>query len=155
MRRRLAFIAALPLLATAACGGQEPAAKPATPSPSKSEVFQVTGKFYLSLADFTWDEDPPVCAGSGGYDDLALGAQVVVSDPAGTTVAVGSVTESIPITEWDDDAEDYLATACTLRFLVTGVPAGKGFYGIEVSHRGRLQYSEAQARKELELTIGS
>jgi hypothetical protein len=155
MRRHLAPLCVLVLLA--ACGGEQPAAKPtpAPPPPTTPAVFQVTGKFYLSLPDFVWNSDPPTCEGQDGYDDLKVGARVVISDAGITTIAVGSVTESIPITEWDDGLEDYRASACTLRFLVTGVPAGKGYYGVEVSERGRVDFSEAEMRKELELTIGS
>jgi hypothetical protein len=155
MKRRLASLVVLSVLAATGCGGEGPRSEPdVVPTSSTADTFQVVGRLSLSLPDFTWNEDPLSCAGSGGYNDLALGAQVVVSDPAGTTVAVGSVIEAIPIVERDDDTAEYRASACTLRFVVSGVPTGKTFYGVEVSHRGRLQYPEAEARKELELTIG-
>jgi hypothetical protein len=39
--------------------------------------------------------------------------------------------------------------------VIDDVPPGKKFYGEEVTHRGRLQYSEDEVqRTSLELTIG-
>jgi hypothetical protein len=44
--------------------------------------------------------------------------------------------------------------ACVIPFTVGNVPTGLGFYGIEISHRGRLQHSETDLRHGLDLTLG-
>lgn len=143
MRRIIAVTVLIPL---AACGArQEPAA-----APSKPAVFQVTGSISLGAGDFIWNASPPSCAGDGGYGDMKVGTQAVVSDAAGATLALGSIVEAKPEVATDGSPG---AEGCTLRFLILNVPAGQKFYGVEVSHRGRLQYTEAEARKDLSLTL--
>ncbi len=84
------------------------------------------------------------CRGSGGYDDLREGAQVVVTDATGKSIGIGTLGTGVSNTN-----------ICTWEFSVT-VPAGGGIYGVEVSHRGKLQYSEADlAGRPLKLSIGS
>lgn len=75
-----------------------------------------------------------------GFEDVHPGAQVVVSDSTEKTVAIGDLEGG--------------GEACQYRFTVTNVPAGLGFYGVEVSHRGRLQYSEDQIREPVRLSLG-
>lgn len=84
------------------------------------------------------------CAGSGGYDDLATGAQVVVTDNTARTIAVGTVTGSAAKGDF-----------CLLTFDVPSVPEGKKFYGLEVSHRGVVQFTEQEMKAGPMLTIGS
>jgi hypothetical protein len=43
---------------------------------------------------------------------------------------------------------------CTFRFAVADVPGGKKFYGVEISSRGVLRYTEKQMRAGLALSIG-
>ena len=86
------------------------------------------------------------CYGIGGYDDLRGGASVVVTDATGTTVGVGSLRPGV----LNLSKDPYY---CGLAFEIE-VPAGKGFYGIEVTHRGRVQFSEAEAGA-VRLSIGS
>jgi hypothetical protein len=74
----------------------------------------------------------PGCAPDTGYTDLP-GAQVVVTDDAGHTLAVGHL-----------DQGSYRDDECSFAFTVAGIPAGRKFYGITVSHRGTLTYTEAQ-----------
>jgi hypothetical protein len=146
MRRIFAVVALLPL---AACGAKQ--APPA--APSKPAVFQLTGSITLGPGDFIWNDNPLECAGKDGYGDMKVGAQAVVTDAAGATLALGSIVEAEPqITDPADDGSS-IAEGCKLRFRVLSVPAGQKFYGVEVSHRGRLQYTEAEARQELTLTL--
>jgi hypothetical protein len=144
-RPTLAIAAAL--LTLTACGRPAPAPAAASSPPA---AFTITGAVNLDVGNFTWDSDTMSCAGKDGYDDLAPGAQTIVTDPAGTTIAVGQITTGKA--QMDDD--DGQAASCALSFVVNDVPAGKGFYGIEVSHRGRLQYSELQAHGILQLSVG-
>lgn len=140
----------LPLLT--ACGGDEldrPAAA-AAPSP---KPLVVLGSVDLGHSEFGWNRDPLACWGSGGYGDLKTGAQVVVTDAAGATIAVGSIIKSNPGTSWVEETDTYRADSCTLDFRVADVPPGKGFYGVEVTHRGQVQYAENDLLRPLVLTI--
>ena len=83
------------------------------------------------------------CRGTDGYDDLREGAQVVVTDPAGVTLAV----TQLGVGESKD------STTCTFPFTVK-VRAGRGIYGIEVSHRKMVYYTEAELAGPVQLSIG-
>jgi len=72
------------------------------------------------------------CAGSGGYSDIQAGAEVVISDDNGATLAITHLTGG-----------SGLSTSCEFS-IATKVPAGKGFYGVTVSHRGTVKMSEAE-----------
>lgn len=103
-------------------------------------AYRITGS--MTLASGYAGYNP--CAGKGGYTDIRAGAQVVITDSAGATVAIGSL-----------DAGSVDDRGCVLPFSVPNVPAGKGFYGIEVSHRGSLKYSEAEfSTRNMDLTLG-
>ena len=79
-----------------------------------------------------------------GYDDIAEGAQVVITDQFGATVAIGELEAGIIS----------MGGTYLFQFTVRDVPPGKRFYGVEVSHRGRVQYDEAKLRAGPELSIG-
>jgi hypothetical protein len=106
-----------------------------------SRSFTVEGTITLDHGDFVTTDDS--CFGDGGYNDMHLGTQVVVTDAAQKTVAVGKIVA----------AEDTV-TECRLTFRVEDVPRGEDFYGIEVSHRGRLQYTADDLEQPLTLSLG-
>lgn len=83
------------------------------------------------------------CAGSTGYDDLRDGSEVVISENGGKTVAVGAL-------EGSRNAAD----RCVFSFNISGVPSGKKFYGVSVTHRGVVQFSEQEMKSGPGLTIG-
>lgn len=102
--------------------------------------YRITGSMTLTSGYTGYSP----CAGKGGYADIRAGAQVVITDSAGATIAIGSL-----------DAGSVDGRGCVLPFSVPNVPAGKGFYGIEVSHRGGLKYEEAEfSTRNLDLTLG-
>ena len=72
------------------------------------------------------------CTGAGGFSDIGEGAQVVVSDDTGHTLTIVHL-----------GAGSGTIITCSFPFTAT-VPAGKGFYGISVSHRGVVKFSEAE-----------
>lgn len=74
------------------------------------------------------------CSGTGGYDDIAAGAQVTVKDQTGTLIGTGSLEAGKANAE---------RTTCTFAFKVADLPDAT-FYAIEVSHRGELTYSAAE-----------
>lgn len=75
---------------------------------------------------------------SAGYDDIASGAPVAVKDASGKTVALGELGQG----------KDVGDAGCGFFFSVKDVPAGLGIYGIEVTHRGVIQYKEAVLKKD-------
>lgn len=83
------------------------------------------------------------CRGSGGYDDLAGGTSITVYDNSGAVISVGQLKDGFVV-----DA------ACYFAWSIAGVPKSS-FYKVEISHRGQLTYSYAQARKGgLDSSIG-
>jgi hypothetical protein len=84
------------------------------------------------------------CDGTGGYNDLSSGASVTVTDPAGKVIATGSLGEGHPLK----------GLACQFKFTITDVPKEK-IYGIQISHRGILNYTQAQVDDhQVHATIG-
>lgn len=124
-------------------GGTTPVAAAATPSAGtisvNGEITGYVGSGWKLNAD---------CGYLLDYDDVATGAQVRVTDPAGRVVAVsqlraGTVREG-----------EFVGTRiCGLPFNVQ-VPAGLGIYGIEVSHRGVVSFPESALVGKVSLTIG-
>lgn len=138
----------------------QPVATRAASVPPKT--LSVRGTLKLGPGDFIWDDGTgaaltgPSCAGDGGFDDIAVGASVTVTDGSGTVVALGKVDTSNP-TDFDSDttsAGGQRARGCNFTFTVTGVPPGKGFYGVEVSHRGAVKVAEADLADSINLTLG-
>ncbi|MEV4096953.1 hypothetical protein [Streptosporangium saharense] len=100
----------------------------------------------VTVADFSAvrTTNEVTCVTTGGYSDIQEGAQVVVTDASGTTVALGRLAYG----SWNRH------TGCVFLFNVPDVPGGHKFYGVEVGHRGRLQYTAEQVAQPLALTIG-
>lgn len=74
---------------------------------------------------------PGDCIGWRGYDDITVGADVVIVDGSGTTIAKG---------ELGPGAYDEEATSCTFEFTVEDVPTSD-FYSVRVGHRDGPTYS--------------
>ncbi|GAB3424442.1 hypothetical protein [Flindersiella endophytica] len=113
-------------------------------SPTKPAAFTVSGTFTVEAATAAMTSaDGGGCWTDDGYDDIDSGTQVVVRDRHGTTMAIGEL-----------GAAERDGSNCAFSFVVSEVPAGKGIYRIEVSHRGELEYTEEQIRTHLELELG-
>jgi len=99
----------------------------ASPSPA---THIIEGAMALTDSDGWYPAqlgDP--CTGQGGYADMTEGAQVVVRDGAGETLAVGNL-EAGRLLKWNQ---------CAFAFTIEGIPTAD-FYRIEVAHRGELTY---------------
>lgn len=97
----------------------------------------------LELVDF--DTHYSGCVGQGGYADIKQGSQVVVTDGSGKTVGLGALTSGSPTGTRE---------MCRYYFKVEGVPGDLDYYGIEVAHRGRVQYSKADIAREVRISLG-
>jgi hypothetical protein len=83
------------------------------------------------------------CQGSGGYDDIVEGAQVVVSDASGTTIAVGAL---------GGGARDS-SVECVFPFTIVGVPDAPGPFNVEVTHRGTIAFTRDNATS-IQMSLG-
>lgn len=144
-RRSWLLIAAVVVVVIAAAAGVYFLLRP---QPAAAEVFTVRGQLVLPDDAYAWGSTETSCVGGRGFDDIRPGAQVVVADQAGTTLAIGALGTSKVTT----GADGRLA-GCTIAFAVPDVPAGGKFYRLSVGRRGGLQYTEQQLRTDLRLTL--
>ncbi|MFZ3468062.1 hypothetical protein ACODT3_37005 [Streptomyces sp. 4.24] len=116
-------------------------------TPAGARTFTLTGTMTLNDADNINKYVDSVsgaratygdCLGKGGYKDLHAGASVTVYDSTGAVIATGSLGAA----KWGGSAQ----MRCEWPVAVPDVPAGRGFYQVEVSHRGKLKLSEAEAK---------
>ncbi len=118
-------------------------------------TMTVRGTLQLGLGHFSWEsigsigQPGPSCSGDGGFNDIAVGTPVSITDAAGDVVALGKLDGSNPM----DFSAANTPTACELGFSIAGVPAGKGFYGIEVSGRGAVKFAEGKLAEPVQLTL--
>jgi hypothetical protein len=101
-------------------------------------AFALTGTMTLT-SSVPLDADYKNCTGGSGYDDIALGAAVTVYDGGGKVVGTGSLGAG-------KYASSDSTAPCVFRVSVPGVPGGAKFYQVEVSHRGKITVSSAEAK---------
>lgn len=133
--RTAAIAIAVILVIVAAAAAVYLASRPSdTTSPRQPDkTIRIVGYLTLQRGQFIWDKNPPVCNGYKGYDDLKQGTQIVITDPAGTTIALAQLPIGEPL---PDPTDNTRAAGCRFHFTVD-VPDGHQFYGIEIAHRGR------------------
>ncbi|WP_320067855.1 hypothetical protein [Micromonospora sp. RTGN7] len=152
MIRPLLPAAALVALAAAlaGCASASDAGQPAASATTAPANRGVAGALTLDdPAGFTWSSDTG-CVGTGGYADIREGAQVVITDAAGATIGLGKLDQG----KLDGTLPGRTADICKFTFHLASVPSGKGFYGVEVAHRGTVQYPEDKVFGALALTLG-
>lgn len=102
---------------------------------SAPKAFTLRGSMTLTGSHVPSGDTSEDCTGYSGYDDIAKGAGVTVYDSAGKVVATGSLGTGKP-----------KSAACVFPVSVAGVPEGSKFYQVEVSHRGKVTVSSAEAK---------
>ncbi|SHT79424.1 lipoprotein LpqJ [Mycobacteroides abscessus subsp. abscessus] len=102
--------------------------------------FALSGTLTLSTTSATTGDG---CHGTGGYHDITPGASISVSDESGTLLAKGTLSSG--------HGE---SGSCYMPFSIDDVPGGKKFYKVEVTHRGEVNYTEAEAKKGISLQLG-
>ena len=92
------------------------------------------------------------CSAGGGFDDVNAGTAVTVYDKTGTIIATTSLGAGVGTAqEQSSQFPDIYIGTCVLPFSVQ-VPASD-FYQVEVSHRGRITVSKAEAG-DVKATLG-
>lgn len=102
---------------------------------STPKAFALRGELTLTGSHTASGPTYEECTGYSGYDDIAKGASVTVYDSGGKVVAEGALGTGKP-----------KGGACVFPVSVPGVPGGSKFYQVEVSHRGKLTVSSAEAK---------
>ena len=121
----------------------------ATPTPTAPATFDVTGTLTLSRV-MLYGSDGDSCSGIEGYDDIRTGTQVKVSDDTGKIVGLGALKAGLA----RDSKPSWKGTdLCVFDFEVKGIPDSGAIYGVEVSHRGVVQFTRDQA-DSVSLTLG-
>jgi len=98
-------------------------------------TFTLRGTMTLTGDNVPSGDTSEECTGYSGYDDIAAGASVTVYDSNGKVVATGALGIGKP-----------KSAACVFPVSVAGVPEGSKFYQVEVSHRGKVTVSSAEAK---------
>lgn len=120
---------------------------------TQPESIPVTGTLTVpgGFADGGLEGGPgQPCTVGGGYADIRSGAQVVVTDDGGKTIALGELgggTLLLP------DLDTWGTRSCVFSFSVQ-VPGGHDFYGVEVTHRGVVRYTAEQLRQPVAMSLG-
>lgn len=145
--RRTGLIAALTagvLILMAAAGvGVWLVMRPTSPAGGPT-TLTASGTLVLQRGQFVWQSAAdPRCEGLPVFSDLYPGAQVVVTDAAGKTVAVGALGPGRAGGITTEGGLDRAMT-CTMPFEVTGVPSGVGPYGVQLGQQAVLRYAENQ-----------
>ncbi|AQZ67625.1 unnamed protein product [[Actinomadura] parvosata subsp. kistnae] len=120
----------------------DPPPAPVTPETTLPALL-VRGTVILKVTPDSVDlGDHPDCYGKGDFADVNLGAQIVVTDAAAKTIALGRLDDGM-----------HQERGCVFEFSMA-VPAGHEFYGVEIAHQGRQQYTAAQMNEPIEVTFG-
>lgn len=102
---------------------------------SVPKSFTLTGAMTLTGDNVPLGDTSEDCTGYSGYEDIAAGASVTVYDSAGKVVATGALGTGKP-----------KSAACVFPVRVPEVPGGSKFYRVEVSHRGQITVTAAEAK---------
>lgn len=124
----------------------------ATSGPDDPGVFTLRGTFVIR-SGATGAVDSPADGDCEGYDsagtgDVVPGAPVSVYDAAGAPVGRGRLGKgTLP-------AGSDLSVPCSFSFVIPGVPAGSKSYAVEVTNRGRVAVTPAEARAGVAQSLG-
>lgn len=144
MRTGLGAVVALCLAAAAGCG---------------SDPITVTGQVSVPMLDPDVTVSRPVegdrCTAAAGYNDIAAGGQVVVTDGSGKTLGAAPLGEGRMHSPHPTGDEQWIGASCVFAFRVPGVD-GADRYRVHVGgpQRGAQELSKDEAGKPIQLTVG-
>ena len=95
------------------------------------------------------------CVTDDGYSDISDGAQVTVEDSTGKAIALGTL-QAGHVSELfgPGTAVEGMAYRCVFGFTVNDVPAEEKIYSVEVSHRGKVNFTREKLNGPIALTLG-
>jgi hypothetical protein len=102
---------------------------------STPATFTLRGTMTLTGDNIPTGDSNEDCTGYSGYADITEGASVTVYDASGKVVATSALETGKPD-----------SGACVFIAEVPGVPEGSKFYRVEVSHRGQITVTAAEAK---------
>lgn len=104
------------------------------------------------LTAYRAPEEGSPCSVKDGYDDMKPGAPVTIRDSKGEIIAMGEL--SISTATYSGGSVQLGMHKCLFPFTVKNVPAGRGFYSIEVGNRGQVEFNEEALFGTPALTLG-
>jgi hypothetical protein len=125
-------------------------------SPTPSAPLKVTGTITVEADSMSSEQAMGgACVTDGGYSDIRTGAQVTMADSSGKALALGAL-DSGHVSEVFDPgtAVEGMASQCVFGFTVSDVPAGEKIYSVEVSHRGKVNFTRDKLNEPITLTLG-
>jgi len=119
-------------------------------SPTTPAAITVTGTMLVPPPLFSEELFAP-CTSREGYEDIAAGSQVVISDQDGRTVGIGSLDAGV-LQPGKVLPELY---RCEYSFTVIAEPGGD-FYAIAIGgpQRGSVEFTAEQLTAPVELSLG-
>jgi len=90
------------------------------------------------------------CLAAAGLDDIRAGADVVVTDSSGKTIALGQLESGRLVA----DAEQPNAGWCSFHFNVEDVPTDEQFYSLVVGSRDPKNLTREDLEGTIELQLG-
>jgi hypothetical protein len=122
-----------------ACGG-------GSSGPKAPSTFTVTGSLGVEPLFTLHAVQGGHCVSGDRFSDVAEGDQIKVVDGSGNTLAIGSLDAGT--------LDSTLITGhCTYDFAIPSVPPGKAFYQLVVGQHHSDEYTPAQIRQPINLTL--
>lgn len=145
MKRIFATLAAVGLLA--GCTSARGAVHHHAAASKSADPVTVVGSVTVKRASIMTEDGPgTVCWTDGNapafgspspYDDVKAGAQVVITDASGKTLALGKLGDGTAVGASSETAD------CRFDFTIYDVPGGSSFYGIKVGTEQSQQFPAA------------
>lgn len=159
-KRPWAWVAVAVLAAGAGVGATLYATRPNTPAPP-AQVQTITIQGDVTVPADTNNSDSSRggrCFSDTGYKDISAGAQINITNQAGTVLATGVLNDgltSATLPQLNPSDGDF-ADKCSYHFIISDVSGDATNYGIQVGNtfRGVLHYSKAQVQETLDISIG-
>lgn len=145
----ITMIAALTLTGCANTNTPQSGASQIKAQQAVAPTLTIHGILTLTTGQFMWN-DTALCWGDGGYDDIAIGSPITITDETGTVIGIGHIDTS----QASEFAPDFtMPGRCTFGIMAKNIPANHDFYGVEVAHRGAVKYTKTDLANSITMTI--
>lgn len=153
--RTIVIITAALLLASCGSAQDKPVTRAST-APTTPASLTVTGTITVAADSMSSEQEMGgACVTDDGYSDIESGAQVTVADASGKALALGAL-EAGRVSEVFDEgtAVEGMASLCVFGFTVKDVSPSEAIYSVEVSHRGKVNFTREKLNESVALTLG-